>query len=112
MRVAGSVFGVFGGVMALYLGTVQLFADKIPYIGVLTDASFVSGLGFLAVPLAILGIAGGVLAYSQPTWAGGAMVLSAATGMAFATAVFLVPSVLLMTGGLLAIAGVQEWDYD
>ncbi len=105
MRVAGLVLGLLGGVFG-FLGA--LFAPIGGVLGVEDASTPPIGLGFAAVPFAILGVIGGAMALARPKISGIMLIISAVGGIVAIPAAYLLPGILLLVGGILCLKGQRE----
>jgi hypothetical protein len=94
----GGIFGFFGAVFAIGIGGLAGAFGA-------SGASEVVGLGFAAIVFSIIGIIGGVLAKSKTKTrtAGWLMIISAFGGLISISFAFLLPFILLLIGGILAL---------
>ncbi|MBC7343079.1 MAG: hypothetical protein H5U02_11685 [Clostridia bacterium] len=108
MKLAGLILGILGGLAGLVGGSMALFAGGIGSAFNAPGAETVAGLGFAAIPLAILGIVGGALAIGKPKLAAILMIISAIGGVIAISAFYSVAAILLGVGALLAFLGARE----
>lgn len=92
----GGIFGFFGALFAIGIGGLGgAFGME--------EASKVVGLGFAAIVFSIIGIVGAVLVKSKTKIAGWLMVISAFGGLISISWAFLLPFILLLIGGIMAL---------
>jgi hypothetical protein len=105
MRIAALILGIVGGVFGIIAG---IFAMTVGGIGAAFQAEgagTITGLGFAAILLGVLGVAGGGLALRYPR-AGTLLQLIAGLGGFIAVSAFWIPAgVCLLAGTLLAFLG-------
>lgn len=105
MRIAALILGIVGGVLGIIAG---IFAMTVGGLGTALEAEgagTVTWLGFAAILLGVLGVAGGGVALRYPR-AGALLQLIAGLGGFIAISWFWIPSgVCLLAGALLAFLG-------
>lgn len=109
MRLASLILGIIGGLFGLGGAVFALFVGGIGSAFGAEGAETVTGLGFAAIPLAIVGIVGGALAMSKPKAAAWLQLISAVGGLIAISAAYAVAFVCLLVGAVLAwVAGRQQ----
>ena len=108
MRIAALILGILGGIAGIIGGISVLFIGGVGTAFELEGAATLTGLGFAAIPLGILGIVGGALALGKPKAAGIIMLISAVGGVIAISAGYIVAFILLLVGGILALVGQRE----
>lgn len=108
MRVAALVLGIIGGIAGIVGAVFALFVGGVGAVVGAEGAQTVTGLGFAAIPLAILGIIGGAVAMAKPKAAGILMLISGIGGFIAISVGYIVAGPLLVIGGILAIVGQKE----
>lgn len=105
MRIAALILGIVGGVFGIIAG---IFAMTVGGIGAAFQAEgagTITGLGFAAILLSVLGIAGGGVALRYPR-ASALLQLIAGLGGFIAVSWFWIPAgVCLLVGALLSFLG-------
>lgn len=105
MRIAALILGIVGGVLGIVAG---IFAMTVGGLGTALEAEgagTVTGLGFAAILLGVVGIAGGGLALRYPR-ASAVLQLVAGLGGFIAVSAFWIPAgACLLAGALLAFLG-------
>jgi len=92
----GGIFGFFGAFFAIGIGGLAGAFGA-------SGASDVVGLGFVAIIFSIIGIIGAVTVKSKPKRAGWLMIISAFGGLICISLAFLLPFILLLIGGIMAL---------
>lgn len=102
-RTAELVLGIIGGIFGLFAAIIALVVGGIGSAVGAEGGSTVVGLGWLAILCAIVGIVGAALVNSKTQIAGILMLLSALGGFISISFFWLLPGVLLLIAGLLAL---------
>lgn len=106
MRKAALILGITGGLIGLIIsllaGLVSFFASLI------TGFEILEVKGIILIILAIIGISGGILARAKPVFAGILMLVSCMGGFFILFIFWTFAGILLLMGGILAIAGRKE----
>lgn len=92
----GGIFGFFGALFAIGIGGLGSAFGA-------SGASDIVGLGFAAIIFSILGIIGAVLVKSKSKTAGWLMIISAFGGLISISFAYLLPFILLLIGGIMAL---------
>jgi hypothetical protein len=92
----GGIFGFFGALFAIGIGGLAGAFGA-------SGASDVIGLGFAAIIFSIIGIVGAVSVKSKTKTAGWLMIISAFGGLISISMAFLLPFILLLIGGIMAL---------
>lgn len=92
----GGIFGFFGALFAIGFGGLAGAFGA-------TGASDIVGLGFAAIVFSIIGIVGAVTVKSKPKRSGWFMIISAFGGLICISMAFLLPFILLLIGGIMAL---------
>ncbi|MDD5457757.1 MAG: DUF4064 domain-containing protein [Candidatus Margulisbacteria bacterium] len=92
----GGIFGFFGALFAIGIGGLAGAFGA-------SGASDVVGLGFVAIIFSIIGIIGAVSVKSKSKTAGWLMIISAFGGLISISMAFLLPFILLLIGGIMAL---------
>ena len=108
MRTAALVLGIIGGLAGLAGAVFMLFAGGLGTILGGPGARTVTGRGFAAIPMAVLGLVGGALAPSRPKAAAWCMGISAVGGVIAISWFYLVAASCLGAATIMAIAGRKE----
>ncbi len=97
MGLLGGIFGFFGGIAGLCVGTVDnaFFAGSSDYD--------ITTLGWSALGAATLGIVATAFVKSKPKLGGWLMIISAIWGVISISLFFALPGILLFVGGLMAL---------
>lgn len=103
MRIAALILGILGGLFGLGGAVFALGVGGVASALQMDQGKAVVGLGFAAIPLAILGVVGGALALARPKLAGVLMLVSAVGGTIAISAGYVIAAPLLAVGGLLAL---------
>ncbi|MGM7720569.1 DUF4064 domain-containing protein [Metabacillus sp. Hm71] len=90
----GGIFGLIGAVMALFVGVVD---------EAFSGSTEISGLGWSAVLLSILGIVGSIVVKRKPKLGGTFMTIAAIGGVISVSMFYIIPGVLLIIGGLMGL---------
>jgi hypothetical protein len=92
----GGIFGFFGAIIALMFGGLgAAFAAE--------GASTVISAGWVAMLLSIVGIVGASIVKGKPKTGGWFMIVSAVGGLIAISMAYVLPFVLLIIGGLMAV---------
>lgn len=102
VRLASLILGVIGGLFGLGGAVFALFVGGLGSAFGAEGAETVTGLGFAAIPLAILGIIGGAIAMSKPKAAAWLQLISAIGGLIAISAAYAIAFVCLLVGAILA----------
>lgn len=102
MRVAALILGIIGGLFGLGGAVFALFVGGVGSAFGAEGAETVTGLGFAAIPFAIVGIVGGALALSKPKAAAWLQLVSAVGGLIAISAAYAVAFACLLAGAILA----------
>jgi hypothetical protein len=103
MRLTALILGIVGG-LGGFLGAIfALFVGGLGAAFGVEEAETVIGLGWAAIPLALIGIVGGALALSKPTAGGILMLVSGVGGFIAISYGYLFGGPLLIVGGVLAL---------
>jgi len=108
MRIAALVLGIIGGLAGLAGAVFALFVGGLGSAFGAQGAETVIGLGFAAIPLAVLGLVGAALAPSRPKAAAWCMGISAVGGLIAISAAYIVAALCLGVATVMAIAGRKE----
>lgn len=92
----GGIFGFFGALFAIGIGGLAGAFGA-------SGASDVVGLGFAAIIFSIIGIIGAVSVKSKSKTAGWLMIISAFGGLISISFAYLLPFILLLIGGIMAL---------
>jgi len=113
MRTGAMILGIIGGVIGLIWGIISWMVGGI--VGGLSELLGLGGgtmalLGFLTFVFAIMGVVGGGIARAKPKVAGILMLIAGFGGFSFFyfSLFWLLPGILLIIGGVLAILGRKE----
>jgi len=97
----GSLWGIAAAVTtALFGGLAEAFETE--------GASTITGLGAAAVLVSIVGLVGAAIALSKPKAGGIMMIIAAVLGIILTSAMYVLPGLLLLVGGILALIGQRE----
>lgn len=102
MRIASLILGIVGGLFGLGGAVFALFVGGLGSAFGAEGAETVTGLGFAAIPLAVIGIVGGALAISKPKTAAWLQLISAVGGLIAISAAYAVAFACLLVGAVLA----------
>jgi hypothetical protein len=105
MKIASLILGIIGGIIGLFAAG---FALGIGAIGTATGAQgsdTVTGLGWAALALSVVGIVGGALALAKPRLAAVLMLIAGIGGFIAISLAYVVSGPLLIIGALLAFLG-------
>ena len=102
MRIASLILGIIGGLFGLGGAIFALFVGGLGSAFGAEGAETVTGLGFAAIPLSVLGIVGGALALSRPKTAAWLQLISAVGGLIAISAAYAVAFACLLVGAILA----------
>lgn len=105
MRVAALVLGIIGGVLGILAGILAITVGGLGQAVGAQHAGEVTGLGFLAFAMAVVGIVGGALALSKQRVAALLMLIAGIVGFIAVSAFWLLSGPLLLIGALLAFLG-------
>ncbi|MER3399192.1 MAG: hypothetical protein C4316_11830, partial [Chloroflexota bacterium] len=108
MRIAALVLGIIGGLAGLAGAVFALFVGSLGSAFGAQGAETVIGLGFAAIPLAVLGLAGAGLVLSKPKTAAWCMGISAVGGLIAIFEGYMVATLCLGAATVMAIAGRKE----
>lgn len=109
MKISALILGILGGIGAFITGTAALLIGGVGQALGAEKAGGTIGLGWLTIPLSLIGIIGGALAIGKPTIAGILMLISGigafffSSGASFLFVGYLFAGSLLITGGILAL---------
>ncbi|MGP2423686.1 DUF4064 domain-containing protein [Bacillus sp. FH] len=102
-RTAEFVLGLIGGIFGILCAFIALFIGGLGSALEADGANTVIGLGWGAVGLSVLGIVGSVMVRSKAKVGGIMMTVAAIGGFVCISAIYLLPGVLLLIGGLMGI---------
>lgn len=102
-RTAEFVLGLIGGIFGILCAFIALFIGGLGSALEADGANTVIGLGWGAVGLSILGIVGSVMVRGKAKVGGIMMTVAAIGGFICISAIYLLPGVLLLIGGLMGI---------
>ena len=103
MRIAALILGILGGLAGLIsAGIVLLFGGVGEMFYLEVD------LSWAAIPAAIVGLVGAALSLAKPKAAGILMIGSAVAGVSFIYFGYLIPALLLLSGGIFALIGQKK----
>lgn len=102
-RTAEFVLGLIGGIFGILCAFIALFIGGLGSALEADGANTVIGLGWGAVALSVLGIVGSVMVRSKAKVGGIMMTVAAIGGFICISAIYLLPGVLLLIGGLMGI---------
>lgn len=92
----GGIFGIIGGIMAMGIGGLgAAFGAE--------GATTVGNLGVVAIILSILGIIGAAIVRGKTKLSGIFMVIAAVGGVICISAFYILPGILLIIAGLMAL---------
>ncbi|MDP8977239.1 MAG: hypothetical protein M3N17_01390 [Actinomycetota bacterium] len=98
LGITGGVIGIIAAFLAMLIGGLgQAFEAK--------DAGTVTGLGFAAIFIGVLGIVGGAIAKSRPRASAVVQLLAGIGGFVAVSAAWLISGPLLLIGSVLAFFG-------
>jgi len=103
IKIAALIIGILGGLAGLGGAIFALFVGGVGEAFNAQDASVVVGLGFAAIPLAILGVVGGALSIAKPKPAGILMLISAVGGTIAISAGYIIAGPMLLIAGIMAL---------
>lgn len=96
MGIIGGIFGILASILALFIGGVgEAFGAE--------DASSVTGLGWGALLLSILGIIGASISKSKPKLAGALMLVSGIGGFICISLFYLISGILFIVAGFIGV---------
>lgn len=101
-RTAELVLGIIGGIFGILAGFFAMFVGGLGQAFGLAEAEMVTGLGFGAIILGVIGIIGGAIANKNNKAAGGLMLISGIGGFIAVSAFWIISGILLIVGGGLA----------
>ncbi|MBG0964139.1 DUF4064 domain-containing protein [Bacillus sp. SRB1LM] len=102
-RTTEFVLGLIGGIFGILCAFIALFIGGLGSALEADGANTVIGLGWGAVALSVLGIVGSVMVRSKAKAGGIMMTVAAIGGFICISAIYLLPGVLLLIGGLMGI---------
>jgi len=102
-RTAELVLGIIGGIFGLLGAIVALFLGGLGGAFGMSGAETIVGLGWLAILASIIGLVGAGIVKSKPKAGGALMIISAILGIISVSFAYLLATILLGIGGLLAI---------
>jgi hypothetical protein len=105
LRVAALVLGIVGGVLGLIAGILAITVGGIGQAVNANGAGTVTGLGFLAFVMAVVGLVGGALALSKPRVGALLLLVAGIVGFIAVSAFWLLSGPLMLIGALLAFLG-------
>ena len=113
MKIAALILGILGGLAGLMAAVLVLgvggFFASLETTGFDAEGtSQIIGLGWAAIPIAILGIVGGSISIAKPKIAGILMLISGVGGFIAISAGWIIAGILLIIGGILAIVGNRQ----
>ncbi len=101
-RTAELVLGLVGGIFGILVGIFAMFVGGFGAALGVHGAETITGLGFGAMILGVIGIIGGAIANRNNKAAGGLLLLSGILGFIAVSAFWIIPGILLIVGGALA----------
>ncbi|WP_436866598.1 DUF4064 domain-containing protein [Bacillus fungorum] len=102
-RTTEFVLGLIGGIFGIICAFIALMIGGMGAAFEADGANTIIGLGWGAVGLSILGIVGSVMVKSKAKAGGIMMTVAAIGGFICISAIYLLPGVLLLIGGLMGI---------
>lgn len=102
-RTAEFVLGLLGGIFGFFGAFLGLIVGGIGSAFKASGASTISYLAGFAIIFSIIGIVGAALVKSKPKLGGWFMIVSAVGGLICISLFYLLPFVLLLIGGLMAL---------
>ncbi|MES5957519.1 DUF4064 domain-containing protein [Bacillus fungorum] len=102
-RTTEFVLGLIGGIFGIICAFIALMIGGMGAAFEADGANTIIGLGWGAVGLSILGIVGSVMVKSKAKVGGIMMTVAAIGGFICISAIYLLPGVLLLIGGLMGI---------
>lgn len=98
LGIVGGCFGILAGLLAMVVGGVGTAFEA-------EGSGTVTGLGFAAIFIAVVGIVGGALAKSKPVAAAILQAIACVAGFIAVSAFWLISGPLLLGGAILAFLG-------
>ncbi len=108
MRIAALILGIIGGIAGIFGGLAATAFGGIGEALQAEGATTVTNLGLVSIPVALIGLVGGALAIAKPKLAGILMIFSSIVGLIMISAAYLIAFILLLLGGIFAMAGQKE----
>lgn len=108
MRTAALVLGIIGGVFGILAGIIAILVGGMGMAFEAQDSGLVTGLGFGAILLGVVGIVGGALANGYPKASTALQLVSGVLGFVAVSAFWLISGPLLIVGAALAFFGRRK----
>ncbi|MBU0478161.1 hypothetical protein KKC91_06305 [bacterium] len=108
MKIAALILGILGGLAGIVGAIMALLAGGVGAALEAEGASTIVTLGWVAFPLALLGIVGGSLAIAKPKVAGILMLISGIGGFVAVSMGYIIAGPLLIIGGILGLIAKKE----
>ena len=105
MRTASLVLGIIGGVFGIIAGLLAMTIGGVGAAFEASDAGTITGLGFAAVFIGVLGIVGGAVAPRYPKAAANIQLISCVAGFIAVSLFWIFSGILLLIGAGLAFLG-------
>ena len=96
LGIMGGIFGIFSGIFAMTFGGIGVAIGG-------DGASSIVGLGFAAIIFSITGLVGSTITKGKRKVGGWMMIGSAIAGTISISAFFILPGLLLLIGGIMAL---------
>jgi len=108
MKIAALILGILGGIAGIVGSILVLVVGGIWSAFGGEGAGTVTTLGWVSLPVSLVGIVGGALALAKPKIAGIMMLLMGIGGFIAISLGYVVAGPLLITGGILALVGSRK----
>lgn len=108
MRTGAMVLGIIGGLAGIAGAFFALLVGGLGTAFGAEAARTVVSLGWVAIPLSLLGIVAGAMARAKPTAAGILMLISGIGGFIAISMGYIIAGPLLIIGGIFALIGRKE----
>ncbi|MFD3157155.1 DUF4064 domain-containing protein [Haloimpatiens sp. FM7330] len=102
-RTAEFVLGLIGGILGIICGIAAMGIGGLGDAFGAEGANAVGSLGIVAIVLSILGIVGAIIVRSKAKLGGGFMTIAAVGGVICVSALYILPGILLIIGGLMGL---------
>lgn len=111
MKTAALILGIIGGIGGFVGALFALVVGGIGGVFGAEGAQTVTYLGWVAIPLSIMGIVGGAISRAKPRGAGILMLVSGIGGFIAISGGYLFGGPLLIVGGILALVASRSEQY-
>lgn len=98
MKLASLILGLLGGLFGIVAAFLSLFAG-----GVTGAENSAIAMAYLSIPISLVGLIGGAMAFAKPKAAGIMMLIAGVGGFVTITVAYLLAGPLLIVGAIMAL---------